>query len=280
MRSDSLPKQMSGAARPGDGSGPAGDGVTVERTADVVYVTLNRPPQRNALTVPMMRAIAGAIEAAGRDGSTRAIVIGGAGDRSFCAGADLTPSGTPFVADFEATRLPFADLLRSAHSSEVPIVCAINGACVAGGMGFLGVCDIAIASRTALFGMPEVKVGLFPMQILAVLRDLIPTRMMADMCLTGRLVTADEALAAGLVNRVVEPDALSASVEAWLDELRQASPVAVRRGKYAMRAMADMSFEQMIAFAETQVSLMSMTEDAREGMKAFLEKRVPAWAAS
>lgn len=272
MRSDSMPTPAA------DPTGAARGDVIVRRDGDVVHITLNRPRQRNALTVGMMVTIRQAIELAGQDKVTRAIVIGASGDRSFCAGADLNPADTPFAPDFDTSRLPFADLLRTAYSSEVPIICALNGACVAGGMGFLGVCDIAIAARTAMFGMPEVKVGLFPMQIVAVLRDLIPKRMMADMCLTGRLIPADEALAAGLVSRVVEPASLPAAVDAYLEELRAASPIAVRRGKYAMRAMADMSFEQMIAFAETQVRLMSLTDDAREGMKAFLEKRIPAWA--
>lgn len=251
--------------------------VVVTRSSGIVRITLSRPERRNAITVPMMRVIRRAIDGAGDDPSTRVIVISAEGDRAFCAGADLNTSDTPFQPNFSETTLPFADLLRSGYSSKVPILCAINGACVAGGMGFLGICDIAIASRSAKFGMPEAKVGIFPMQIIAVLRGLVPARALSDMCLTGRLISADEALEMGLLNRVVEPEMLESAVDEYLQEILAVSPTAVRRGKYALRAMADMSFEQMIAFAETQVTPMILTEDAREGMKAFAEKRPPIW---
>lgn len=243
----------------------------------VVTVTLNRPERRNAITVAMMHRIIEVFESAGRDRSVRAIVITGAGDRAFCAGADLSPGDTPFKPDFTQLQLPFADLLRAGFASPVPVIGAFNGACVAGGMGFLGLCDIAIASSTARFGMTEVKVGIFPMQIVSVLRDLIPPRLMADLSYTGRLMNADEAMSHGLLNAVVPPESLGATVEDWLDRIIAVSPIAIRRGKYAMRAMAGMDFTQMIAFAETQVGPMILTEDAREGMRAFNEKRAPAW---
>lgn len=243
----------------------------------VITVTLNRPERRNALTVGMMGQMAEVFARARTDRTVRAIVITGAGDRAFCAGADLSPGDTPFKPDFAQMQLPFADLLRAGHDSPVPVICAFNGACVAGGMGFLGLCDIGIATSSARFGMTEVKVGIFPMQIVAVLRDLIPPRLMADLSLTGRLMQADEALACGLLNQVVPPGDLQASVDAWLGRIIAASSIAIRRGKYAMRAMAAMDFTQMIAFAETQVGPMILTEDAREGMRAFNEKRAPVW---
>lgn len=246
-------------------------------TRGVIRVTLNRPERRNALTVAMMERIAKVFATAERDRDVRAIVITAAGDRAFCAGADLTPGDTPFQPDFAQLRLPFADLLRAGHASPVPVICAFNGACVAGGMGFFGLCDVALAASTARFGMTEVKVGIFPMQIVAVLRDLIAPRLMADLAMTGRLMGAEEALERGLVNAVVPPEDLPAAVDEWVAAILAVSPVAIRRGKYALRAMAAMDFERMIAFAETQVGPMIMTADAREGMQAFNEKRLPVW---
>lgn len=243
----------------------------------VITVRLNRPERRNAITVPMMGSIREAIERASTDRSIRLIVITATGDRSFCAGADLSPGDTPFKPDWTRLQLPFANLLRAGFNSAVPIVCAFNGACVAGGTGFLGICDIAVASNSARFGMPESKVGIFPMQIVAVLRDLVPPRLMADLSFTGRLMPADEALRAGIINEVCAPEELEETTARWVDRMLAVSPVATRRGKYALRAMASMTFEQMIAFGETQVGPMIMTEDAKEGMRAFNEKRPPVW---
>ncbi len=251
--------------------------VVISCMGHVVRVTLNRPERRNALTVPMMDAVREAVEAAQTDPDCRAIVLTGAGDRAFCAGADLSSDDTPFKPDFAQLSLPFANLLRAMQASSLPILCAVNGTCVAGGMGFMGVCDIVIASATAKFGMPEAKVGIFPMQIVAVLQGLIPERDMRELCLTGRIMDAEEANRIRLVNCVVPPDQLEAEIRSWTGMVLAASPMAIRRGKYAMRAMRDMSFEQMIAFAETMVGPMIMTQDAREGLEAFAQKRSPNW---
>lgn len=251
--------------------------IVISRDGGVVTLTINRPERRNALTVAVMGVMRDAIVAAGEDRDARVIVLAAAGDRSFCAGADLTPDDTPFVPQGGELSLPFANLLRAGHASRIPIVGSINGACVAGGMGLLGICDVAVASRTARFGMPEAKIGLFPMQIVAVLRDLVPPRAFAELCYTGRLIDAAEAQELGLVNRIVEPGELADATRGLADEIAASSPMAVRRGKYALRAMAGMSFDQMIAFAEQQMAPMLATADAREGLAAFNEKRRPAW---
>jgi enoyl-CoA hydratase/carnithine racemase len=243
----------------------------------VVTVTLNRPERRNALTVDMMVTVANALVKADQDRNTRLFVVTGAGDRAFCAGADLSPDDTPFKPDFSQVNLPFANLLRTARNCAVPVVCSFNGDCVAGGMGFLGVCDVALASSTARFGMTEARIGMFPMQIVAVLRDLIPPRLMCDLAYSGRLMKADEALKHGLLNELCDPADLALRTSDIAGQLASMSPVATRRGKYALRAMADMTFEQMIAFAESQVGPMIMTDDAQEGLRAFNERRNPVW---
>ena len=244
---------------------------------NVLRITLNRPRHGNALTASMMNTIGNAVtEAQGRK-DIRAILLDAAGDGAFCAGADLSQDDTPFTPDFASNRLPFANLLRTLHDSDVPLVVAVQGACVAGGMGFIGVADIVVSSRKARFGMPEVKVGIFPMQIVAVLRDLIPARTMSELCLTGRLIPASEALMLGIVNRIVAPEELAEATRTYLNAIVENSPVAIRRGKYALRAMEAMTFEQMIAFAETQVGPMIVTEDAKEGMAAFRERRKAIW---
>ncbi len=253
------------------------DDLLCEKRDGIVILTINRPDRRNALTNALMLRLGQEIASAGADPDLRAILITGAGDKAFCAGADLTPGDTPFKPDFSKTRTPFAEFLRAGKNSALPIIGRINGACMAGGMGILAVCDIAIASDNARFGLPEVKIGIFPMQVVAVMRDIMPTRVLNDLCYTGRMVLAQEAQALGLVNRVVPAGELDVAVEAVLDDIRAASPVAVRRGRYALRAMEAMNFDEMIAFAETQVGPMIMTEDAREGLLAFNERRKPVW---
>lgn len=249
----------------------------LEKQDRIARITINRPDRRNALTNPLMSQLGEMIAELGQDSEIRAILLTSAGDKAFSAGADLTPGDTPFQPDFSKNQLPFANLLRAGKNSAVPIVGRINGTCVAGGMGLLGICDLAIAVDTARFGLPEAKIGIFPMQVVAVLRDLISPRVMADLCYTGRLVDAREALEMGLINKVSTPERFDQDVEAMLDDIRAVSPVAVRRGRYALRTMEAMSFEQMIAFAETQVGPMVLTEDAREGMKAFNERRKAVW---
>ena len=247
------------------------------RDGDVLWLTLNRPARRNALTDGVLLGLADLFLRAGSDDSLRAIVLTGAGDKAFCAGADLTPGDTPFQPDFSRLALPFGKLARAVHECHIPVVGRINGVCVAGGMGLFGLCDMAVAVADARFGMPEVKVGIFPMQILTLLRDLIPSRFLNEMCMTGKLIDAQAAASMGLLNRVVPRAELDAAVAALLADIVAVSPIAVRRGKYAMRAVESMSFHEMMAFTETSISGMIQTADAREGLAAFNERRPPNW---
>ena len=256
---------------------PLGDELLVERQGPVLRLTLNRPQRRNALTDALILGLRDAILDAARDRDLRVIVLTGAGDKAFCAGADLTPGDTPFVPNVTRLHSPFGELFRAVHACPIPIVARINGLCLAGGLGLFGMCDMAVAADTAKFGMPEVKIGLFPMQILTVLRDLIPARFLNEMCFTGRPIDAQAAYAVGLLNRVVPYAELDAAVDALVAELVAASPTAVRRGKYAIRATESMSFHEMMAFTETSLTPMIQTEDAREGLAAFNERRPPNW---
>lgn len=240
----------------------------------VLTLTLNRPALRNAMSPAIISGIGGYLSRVPE--GVRVIVLTGAGDKAFCAGADLQ-TGKSFKFDHSQPRAPFADLLRIGHSCAVPVVGRVNGTCVAGGMGLLGLCDIAIATDGAKFGLPEVKVGVFPMQVLAVLRHLVPYRKLVEMCLTGELVGAKEALALGLVNDVVPAAELDAAVARMVEKLLAAAPSAIRRGKYAMAAIESMSFDEAIAFLEAQIGAVALTEDAQEGMAAFREKRKPQW---
>lgn len=136
---------------------------------------------------------------------------------------------------------------------------------------------MAVAHHGVIFGLPEVKVGVFPMQVLSLLQSVAPPRLVREWCFTGEPFDAATAKEAGLLNYVVAPEELDSKIEWLIARIADKSPTAIRRGKYAMRALASMSFDQGIAYTESQIAVLSMTEDAKEGMAAFAEKRKPTW---
>lgn len=247
--------------------------VKASRQDGRLVLTIDRPERRNALNAAVIGALQEALLHARVNETVRAVVLTGAGDEAFCAGADL--GADPFAFDYATPTSAYADLLRTARTLNVPLIARVNGACMAGGMGLLAMCDLAIAARHAIFGLPEAKVGVFPMQVLAVLQAQVPQRCLAQLCLTGEPVDAARAREIGLVNEVA--DDLDDAVERLLSRLLSNSPTALRRGLYAMKAMRSMSFEEAIAFGEGQIGLLAMTQDAREGLAAFKEKRKPQW---
>ncbi|HSH91609.1 MAG TPA: enoyl-CoA hydratase/isomerase family protein [Ramlibacter sp.] len=248
--------------------------LSVDRRGAVLWLTIQREERRNAMSPAVLAGMSRAIEDAQSDRGVRAIVITGMGTKAFCAGADLQAAKT-FVSDYSEPYASFALLLRRARASNVPLVARVNGACMAGGMGLLSMCDLAVAARHAVFGLPEVKVGVFPAQVLSVLQHLVPRRRLAEMCLTGEPLTSAEALEFGLVNYV--DDDVDAKLDWLLQRLLDKSPAAIRRGLYTMKKIESMAFEESISFTESQIALFTLTEDAKEGQQAFQQKRKPEW---
>ncbi|ABD88741.1 enoyl-CoA hydratase/isomerase family protein [Rhodopseudomonas palustris] len=253
------------------------DSVIIEKRGAALWITINRPDKRNAINAGVVDGIGRGYRLAHDDAEVRALVLTGAGDKAFCAGADLQATGAAFAADFSKPNVDYADLLRLSQNATKPSIARVNGVCMAGGMGLLCMTDLAVAADTALFGLPEVKVGVFPMQVMSLLQDIAPRRLINEWALTGEPFDAQAALAAGLLNYAVPAAELDAKVDWLLARLADKSPTAIRRGKYAMRAIGAMSFDQAIAYTESQIALLAMTEDAKEGLKAFAEKRKPAW---
>lgn len=245
-----------------------------ERRGPVLWLTIDRQERRNAMSHAVLAGLGAALEQAQADRALRAIVITGAGDKAFCAGADLQ-AAQAFTTDYSDPHGTLAQLLRRAKASTVPLVARINGACLAGGMGLLAMCDLAVAAPHAVFGLPEVKVGVFPAQVLSVLQDLLPRRKLAELCLTGEPIDAAQALELGLVN-YVDAD-LDARLDWLLARLLDKSPAAIRRGLYTMKKIERMAFEESMSFTESQIALITLTEDAKEGQQAFQQKRKPQW---
>ena len=251
--------------------------VVLEKRGQAFWITINRPEKRNALNGEVIAGIARGYREAHDDKDVRVIVLTGAGDKAFCAGADLQHTGAAFAADFSKPSVPYADLLRLSQNATKPAIARVAGVCMAGGMGLLCMTDMAVAADHVIFGLPEVKVGVFPMQVLSLLQTIAPSRLVNEWAITGEPFDASAALAAGLLNYVVPSSELDAKLDWLIGRITDKSPTAIRRGKYAMRAIASMSFDQSIAYTESQIALLAMTEDAKEGLKAFGEKRKPAW---
>lgn len=246
----------------------------VEQRGPALWLSIQREERRNAMSHAVLAGMAQAIDTAQADRAVRAIVITGVGSKAFCAGADLQ-AAQAFTTDYAEPYAPLALLLRRARASNVPLIARVNGACMAGGMGLLAMCDLAIAASHAVFGLPEVKVGVFPAQVLSVLQHLVPRRKLAEMCLTGEPLSSAQALEYGLVNYV--DDELDSKLDWLLQRLLDKSPAAIRRGLYTMKKIESMGFEESVAFTESQIALFTLTEDAREGQQAFQQKRKPQW---
>jgi methylglutaconyl-CoA hydratase len=250
--------------------------VVLEKRDHAMWITINRPDKRNAINKDVVAGIREGYRQAHADPGVRVIVLTAAGEKAFCAGGDLQP-GAGFAFDLSQPNIDYADMLREAQNATLPSIARINGICMAGGLGLLCMTDMAIAADNALFGLPEVKIGLFPMQVLSLLQAIAPRRLVREWCLTGEPFSAAEAKEGGLLNYVVPAAELDAKTQWLVDRLATKSPTALRRGKYAMRALASMSFDEGIAYTESQIALLAMTEDAKEGLASFNEKRKPIW---
>lgn len=252
----------------------------IERDGPVLRLTINREDRRNAINDAVLDGIdAGVRLAMETMPDTRVILLTGVGDKAFCAGADLkrTGEGRPFQVDHRDPSTKLGDLFRSVERCPLPLVARVNGHAVAGGLGLVAMCDMAVASDQAKFGAPETRIGVWPMMIMTQLMRVVPKRKLLELMVTGEPITAAEALTAGLLNHVVPPADLDAKTDWLLARILKSSPAATRRGLYVYRAMQDMSMHQAVAFAESNGGLMGSTEDAREGIAAFNEKRSPDW---
>jgi methylglutaconyl-CoA hydratase len=247
-----------------------------EKRGRAFWITINRPEKRNAIDADVIAGVRAGYREAHADSEIRVIVLTGAGEKAFCAGGDLQP-GKGFSFDLSRPNIEFADLLREAHDAALPAIARVNGLCMAGGMGLMCMTDLAVASENAVFGLPEVKVGVFPMQVMSLLSRIAPARLVREWAICGESFSAEEAKAAGLVNYIVPKAELDAKVEWLVSRIADKSPTAIRRGKYALRAIEAMSFDEAIAYTESQIALMAMTEDAKEGLASFNEKRKPIW---
>jgi enoyl-CoA hydratase len=245
--------------------------VIYEIRGNVAFIVINREQKRNSISAEVVDLFMSYLDQAEIDDQVRAVCITGSGDKAFCSGADLGGAG----AEGNNMAKGYANLLKRIAGYPKPTVARVNGACLAGGTGLILACDIVIAIEQATFGTPEVNVGLFPMMIGALIFRNIPRKKAMEMMLLGEKLTAREALDIGLLTRVVPADALDSEVNSVLEILVSKSPIGMKIGKDAFYAMADMPFEQALDFLSDKLIEVASTEDAIEGISAFLQKRDP-----
>jgi enoyl-CoA hydratase/carnithine racemase len=252
--------------------------VRSEVAAGVLTLTIDRPERRNALSPEVLDGLlAGVTDRATQD-DVRAVVLTGAGDKAFCAGADL---GT---FDADATQLELhegrgklRELVLALRGCPRPVVARVQGLCLAGGLGLALACDLVVASEDAAFGTPEVDVGLWPFMIGALVARHVSPKHALDLMLTGRRVDAATAYDWGLVSRVVPRDALDATVAEVAGGLAAKSPLVLRLGKAAWYGTEDVALAPALSALQGQLSLLTQSKDAAEGITAFFQKRPPEW---
>ena len=242
----------------------------------VATITLNRPEQRNPLSAVMLRDLATAFRWCQHEPEVRVTILTGAGDRAFCAGADLNSfDGGMNDLELHRSRDLFVELFTLMANLGKPIVGRINGHALAGGLGLACSCDLLVSTDTATFGTPEINVGIWPMMIQAILARNLPRKVLLEMEMLGDRWTATQLEAFGLINRVVPHDQLDAAVKDVVDKLAKKSPVAMRLGRDSFYRQQDMEFGAALAYLHSQFTLITLTEDSKEGIKAFFEKREP-----
>jgi enoyl-CoA hydratase len=252
--------------------------VAYEVADGVATVTLNDPEKRNMLSAQMLLELVDAIKTARDSEEVRAVVLTGAGEKAFCAGADLGGFGAdvPLVQKHFASDL-FLEFFRLMPRLGKPSLCAANGHVLAGGMGLALSCDLLIAKEGATFGTPEINVGAFPYMIMAIIYRNVPRKKVNEMMLLGERISAEQAVEYGIANRVVVAEEFDAAVADWAAKLASKSPVLIRLGHDAMYRQQDMALDDALEFLRSQLSLTFATEDIVEGVSAFFEKREPEW---
>ena len=252
--------------------------VLIGASEAIATVTLNRPEQRNPLSAIMMRDLMAALAWIKEEPTIAVVVLTGAGDRAFCAGADLSGfGGEQSQLELHHGRHALADLFIEMTELGKPIVGRINGHALAGGFGLACACDLLVAVDTASFGTPEIKVGVWPMMIQAVLSRNLPRKVLMEMVMLGDRWTATQLQQYGLVNRVVPPERLDEETASLARRLAEKSTAIMKLGRDSFYRQQDMEFGAALEYLHSLVTLVTLTEDSAEGRKAFFEKRKPRY---
>ena len=244
----------------------------------VVTITLHDPDTRNALSAELLEGLIEAFERARDEAEARCVVLRSSHERTFSSGANLSGFASEMALvhkHFAGER--FVGLFKLIGELGKPTIVAARGHVLAGALGIALACDLVVASEQATFGTPEINVGAFPFMIMALIYRNVPRKRANELLLLGERWSAQQALEAGIVNRVVPDAELDLTVADWAGKLASKSPVIMRLGKEAMRRQLDMPLDDALDYLRAQLSLAQSTEDIAEGVSAFFEKREPVW---
>lgn len=258
---------------------------TIQSVADLEYsveagiatITINRPDARNAMSSEVIKGMHESIALARSDENVRVVVLTGAGDRAFCAGADLTGMAGGGAIEAHDGRGLLADVFRGLWSLGKPTIARVRGYALAGGFGLAMACDFVIASHDAQFGTPEINVGLWPFMITVPLLRSMPPRLVLELMATGRRLPAEEAARLGIVNRVVDAGDLDEAVAELAGTLAEKSPLIMRLGRDSFYRALEMRADDALDYLQSMLTLTTLSEDTKEGLAAFIEKRSPNW---
>jgi enoyl-CoA hydratase/carnithine racemase len=256
----------------------ADDEVLYQVAGGVATVTINRPDRRNSISWAVVEGMRQRVAEAKVDRAVRVVVITGAGDRAFSAGADLSgmAAGASYL-DLHQGRGQMAALFLDLWALGKPTIARVRGYALAGGFGLALACDFVICSTDSQFGTPEIDVGLWPYMITVPLMRSMPPKKALELMMTGRRVLPDEAERVGFVNRVVRADQLDAAVAELAGALTSKPPATMRLGRDSFYGVWDMAAREALAQLHPLLTITTMTDDAAEGIAAFAEKRPPVW---
>src|SRR5699024_8529556 len=254
--------------------------IKTETNDDVTTITLNRPDVHNALSAEMMKKFVETCEGLSNDRNTKVIILTGAGERSFCSGADLrgmSDQAKVSVMEFKQHVTLYRNCLLAIRKLNKPIIAAVNGYALAGGIGLAATCDLIYASDNAQFGVPEINVGLWGMMISKPLLTKLGYNQVFELMYLGDRINTEKAKEIGLVNNVFPQGNLIKEVNKIAKNLSGKNPVALQQGRESLYMIEDMGFDSALNYLRDQVLVLSQTEDYDEGMNAFKEKREPKW---
>jgi enoyl-CoA hydratase len=244
----------------------------------IATLTIDNPAKRNALTMGTLAELRDALARAKADDTVRAVVLTGAGEQAFSAGADLSSmAASAGLLALHDARGELGRFIEDMWSLGKPTIAKVRGYCLAGGFGVALTCDLVIAADDALFGTPEIDVGIWPMMITVPLVRSLPPKKALELMMTGRRVSADEGERLGFVNRVVPAADLDDAVAEVAGRLAEKAPAAMRLGRDAFYAVLDLDVSSSLRILQSALTIVTGTDDAREGVTAFREKRRPEW---
>lgn len=252
--------------------------IELNKNGRVATVSINRPEMRNALNQEALQALQKTFEQLGTDEQVRVVILRGSGEEAFCAGADLSELARASTSDErELFFTALSTLIQTMHRIPQPVIALVHGFALAGGCGLAAAADIVIAADNAVFGLPELQIGLVPMVVMPVIHRAIGRRALSELVLSAERIDAARAERIGLVSRVVPQKSLEKEGEALAEKIAALAPSALRAAKELIYHVGETDYQECLRTYPKKIAALSLEEEATEGISAFLAKRKPSW---